>query len=62
MREGGVGLSALSQMISPFTNGKKIDGVELIIGGFPTIFLVQFSFFFLFPVCRFLQFYFAFLV
>ena len=35
---------SLYTMISPFSNGKKIYDVELIIDEFPTIFPVQFSF------------------
>ena len=53
---GGTSPSTISNDFS-IRQQKKIDGVEVIIGELPTIFPVQFSFFFLFLVCRFQQFY-----
>ena len=52
----------ISQCFLHSPTGKLlIDGVELIIG-VPTIFHVQFSFSFLFLVCRFLHLFLIFLV
>ena len=47
MEWGGGCLPAPSSMVSPFTNGIKVDSVKLILTEFPSIFPVQFSFFFL---------------
>ena len=48
-------LPALSQMISPFANRKKTDGLEIIIGEFTAFFLFNFFFlyFFIIGFCNF---------
>ena len=54
--EGGGYLPISLWFLHSQTGKFIIDGVELIMG-VSTIFHVQFSFFFLFLVCRFLQFF-----